>query len=313
MSTEPAIDTIPLAELLDAEDRPSSGGRRVAGRPPRQPLPFDDLEARGVSVDVDVPTARYQSATNSKIVDNPLALAARSSKQRLIGGKQVKFGTGRQYTAVVLFFVLAAAGYAGFWFFVYGIKYIQDAGDTAKNYREKMAKADEIAKANKKKALGGDAEPEATPAPGDSKTAATPATQSMVEGDAGTPVRVGDWEVCVLKAEVGQLDLVGPLPRLMITVRVTNLAPGRQTYSYWSQPGNGASISNQNMTPIPVIRWRESNEKERKLESKESYDDVLVVDQGAANFELDAKLLFPGTPRGCVIHIPRGFVTRMQQ
>ncbi len=252
-------------------------------------------------MDDDEPVGRYTSLTNSKLVDNPTALAARSSKERLIGGKQVRFGESRYQMAVVLTVVLLGVGYASFVGLSWLWRYIQSQSDTAKNYREEMAKAEAVAA--KKKAGKG-----VTPA----EPATPPPPQALVKADAGKPVKVGDWEVCVQKAEVGRLEGLGILPQMFITVRVTNLAPGPRSYRYWSKPGKNTAIRNQNLSPIGLNPVAAPKEAERKMASKETYDDVLVVDGAAAKFELDVTLLLPGGTGGCVIHISPAFVTRTE-
>jgi hypothetical protein len=310
----PLAQDISLAELLAGEERESSAGRgvgqRVTGRPPRVKPTFDDREARALpAVDDDEPRARYESVTNSKIADNPLALAARSSKERLIGGKQVRFGDTRYKVAVVLTFVIGAALYFGFWAYRGLQKDIETAGEKAREERQRLAESGGAKP--KPKATGKSEAPEGPAIKGSTKGVAA-AAPALVKGNAGTPVKIGDWEISVPKAELGRYEFLDPFERLIITVRVTNNAAGPRSYRYWSRPGRNTTIQNQNGAMISLIPGLAPKEEERKMKSKESYDDILVVESGAAKFELDLTLLFPDGKSGCVIHISPGFVTRTQ-
>ncbi len=238
---------------------------------------------------------------SSEIAEN-LVPASERSKLKLIGGKhQARFGTSRQYMAVFLLFVLAGAGYGGFWAFVYGIKYIQSVGDTAENYRKKMALAQKAAD-DKKKAAN-------AVGPKDVEPAALPTPAKLVNTVAGTPATVNDWEVCVESAEHRRFDAASTQNYLFITVRVTNLGLIRRPYRYWSKPSKNTVIRNQNLAYLHLVPGTAPQDEERGMNSKETYRDVLVLESAAAQFELDLTLLLPTGQGGFQIHVPSTFVT----
>jgi hypothetical protein len=321
-TTEVAIETIPLAELLAVEERESSRGPvgPRAGRPPRVRPALDDREARALPVDDDEPVARYDSVTNSKLVDNPLALAARSSKEKLIGGKPVRFNDSRYKVGIVLVFAIGAAAYLGFWAFHALYHDIETAEVKAREARQKLVESSgpNAKKTPGKSKAGAEAKSKSkstpTPAPALAPAPAPalpPPSTALVNGNAGTAVRLGDWEVSVPKAEVGQFAALGPQNYLFITVRVTNHAPGPRTYRYWSKPGRNTAISNENLAFFSLVPGTAPQDAERRMTSKETYDDVLVVEAAAARFELNVTLRLPDNKGGCVIHISPSFVTRM--
>jgi hypothetical protein len=308
---EEVVDSIPLEELLAPDDLPSKAGRPGQGAPERslRELMVSDGRASRPLPSDDEPPGRYNSVTNSiltnssEIAENLLP-ASESSKQRLIGGKhQVRFGTSRQYVAVVLVFALAGAGYLGFWGFVSLIKYIQAQSDAAKNYRERMAKATTKTADPKKKG----AEP-AEPA----EPAAPLAPPALVQAEAGKPAQANEWEVCVEKAEVGRSDPANAQEYLVITLRVTNLAFARRPYRYWSKPSKNTVIRNQNLAYLHLIPGTAPKEDERGMNSKETYRDILVLEASAARFELDLTLLLPSGKGGFHIQVPSTFVTSVE-
>ncbi len=304
---EEVVDSIPLEELLAPDDHVSKvgrPGRGVADRPLRELLTSDGRASRSLPADDD-PPGRYNAVTNSILTkssefSDALVPAAESSKKRLIGGKQVRFGTTRQYVAVALIFALAGAGYAGFWGFVYLWNYIHKASINAE--RERAARGLGIKRPvdpNKK------AEEAAEPA-----APITPPT--IVQTEAGKPAQVNDWEVCVESAELAKVDPSSPQEFLIITVRVTNLAFSRRSYRYWSKPGKNTVIRNQDLTYISLVPGTAPNEAERGMNSKETYRDILVLEAAAARWNLDLTLLLPAAKGGFSIHVPTTFVTRPQ-
>lgn len=139
--------------------------------------------------------------------------------------------------------------------------------------------------------------------------AVPPPPAAIVQGDAGKPVQVGDWQVCVESARVGTFNGGGPEQFLFIALRVTNLAAGPRNYRYWSRPGKNTVVTNQNLAYLPLVPGTAPKEEERKLNSKESYPDILVLEGAAARFELDLNLLLPTGQGGFRIHIPSTFVS----
>jgi hypothetical protein len=310
---EEVVDSIPLEELLASEDRDWRGGRPGQGGPGlplRELLASDDRASRSFPSD-DEPRGRYQSVSNTRLDPNPLAPAAESSKLRLIGGKQVRFGTSRQYTAVFLTFVLAATGYCGFWGLVSLWKYIQAQSDVAENYRNKLAEG--VKAKDKKKGLAEgvkatDTKKGVVPA----EPAPPPTPPVFVQADAGKPVQSNDWEVCVETAQLVKVDPASPAERLVITLRITNNSLVRRPYRYWSKPGKNTVIRNQNLSYLNLIPGTAPNEEERGMNPKETIRDFLVLESLAARFELDLNLLLPSGNGGFNIHVPSTFVTRVE-
>jgi len=204
---------------------------------------------RSTPVDTsDEVRGRYRGVTNHKlasqqdIVAHPLAPASERSKDRLIGGKPVPFTESRQYTAVVLIFLLLGIGYAGFVGISMILKYLDEVP------RMKAAKLKDRLDPNAgpaKKAQGTNGKVQ-SPAPAWTPEPAPTITQAT----APMPLQMDDMEVCVHDARVGKRDQIDTEERLVITVRITNVSSRNVKYRPWSDPANGLIL--RDLTPNTI-------------------------------------------------------------
>jgi hypothetical protein len=105
-----------LDELFDSPDRPEADGG-----------------------------GRYRGVTNERLMNDegasldPKAPTSKRSKDRLVGGKPVRFNEPRQYTAVIIVVLLLALGYAGFVAFHQFWTYWDNAAARAEEARKDAA------------------------------------------------------------------------------------------------------------------------------------------------------------------------------
>ncbi len=279
----------------------------------------------------DEPEEHYRGITNEQFVPNPLAPASERSKDAFIGGKQVRFYSGRKATAVFLIFLLSVALYGGAIGMHALMTALQGEGAARQRAQEERDKAlivqageaKKKADSAKKNALA-DAQPDAkTGALANAKAGAqpnahantkpeipAPAAPPRPRTNAGDPLRIGDLEVTVKNVRQGILDPAQAQPRLAITLSITNHAKQQSSYLYSSDPANGVAVR---FLTADLHRFKPiepAKPKEKIIKAGEMIEDVLVFPEtlpfAGQGLELDLPIL--GIAERFAFHIPKEFI-----
>jgi hypothetical protein len=167
----------------------------------------------------------YRSVTNEPLpppsgndqpfVRNPLAPAGARSKDRLIGGKGVRFTGSREFMAVVIIVAVAGVAYLSFWGLHGVVKETEKAGDRFAKEKEKAFNpgAGPLAKKSSK-----------------GKTATPPPNPEETRVEAGHPMRIGVTEVTIVNATRAGLGALQGPSGLTITLQITNYDAKPITY-----------------------------------------------------------------------------------
>jgi hypothetical protein len=220
-------------------------------------------------------------------VRNPLAPAGARSKDRLIGGKGVRFTGSREFMAVVIIVAVAGVAYLSFWG-LHGV--VEETERTGNRFTKE-----------KEKAFNPGAGPLAQRTP-KGKTATPPPSPGETRTEAGHPVRIGVAEVTIVNAtRAGLSALQGPTG-LTITLRITNHHANPITY-YKKQ-----LTLRDRAAPPKTHPLLDPPAENPKLAGKQTMEDVLVFGPTSMMSILDLDLPASGSDEGFHFFIPAQFI-----
>ena len=240
---------------------------------------------------------RYQSVTNEPLppatgsdppfVRNPLAPAGARSKERLIGGKGVRFTGSREFTAVVVIVAVLGVGYLTFWGLHDVVKETEKTGNRFAKQKEKEFTS----------ASGPGARRTAK-----GKTSTPPPSEGESRAEAGNPVRIGVTEVTILSATRAAPGALNGPGGLMIALRITNHDANPIIY-YKKQ----LTLRDRGAPPkdYPLLEPPADNPK---LAGKQTVDDVLVFGPTSMMSVLDLDLRVSGSDEKFQFFIPAHFI-----
>jgi hypothetical protein len=261
-----AMEPDVLRELLAEE-----GGSSGAGRSPKAKAGY-----RGVTNEPLPPPTE----DDPPFVRNSLAPASARSKDRLVGGKGVRFTGSREFTAVVLIVGVMAAGYLVYWGLHGLYRDIERASDRFAVHKEKGYNP----------ATGS-----ATKRTSKVKAANAPPSQRETRIEAGNPQKIGVTEVCVVSARRGAEGLT-------ITLRITNHSPTPITYYKKQLTLRDRAGAPQN---YPLLGPPTENPK---VGGRETIEDVLEFGPTPVMLKLDLELPAPGSDERFEFSIPPTFI-----
>jgi hypothetical protein len=269
---------------------------------------LDALDVIDVTI-VDPPGAhlmnpvnrRYRGVTNEAIspdsgtaqpfVRNPWAPGSARSKDRLIGGKGIRFTGSREFMAVVIIVAVAGVAYLSFWG-LHGV--VQETERLGNRFAKE-----------KEKAFNPGAGPPAKKTP-KGKTATPPPSAGETRVEAGHPMRIGVTEVTIVNAtRTGLGALQGP-GGLTITLQITNHDAKPITY-YKKQ------LTLRDRTAPPKTHpLLDPPAEDPKLGGKETVTDVLVFGPTPMFSLLDLDLPASGSDEKFQFFIPTRFIQTTQ-
>jgi hypothetical protein len=241
--------------------------------------------------------SRYRSVTNQPLppdpgtdkpfVRNPLAPASARSKDRLIGGKGIRFTGTREFMAVVLIVVVMGVVYFSFWGLHSVVKETEKTGDRYAKQKEKEfhSGSGPLAKRQQK-----------------GKTSTPPPSEGETRTEAGKPVRIGVTEVCIVSATRPGLGALEGPGGLTITLRITN--HDAKPIRYYKM---GLTLRDRAAPPKnhPLLEPPAENPM---LGGKETRTDVLVFGPTPMFSVLDLDLPAAGNDERFQFTIPTKFI-----
>ncbi len=266
-----------LRELLDGEDAPPLAR---TGKPPKTSYHSVTNERLPAAAGTDQPFVR-----------NPLAQAAASSKERLIGGKGVRFVGPREFMAAVLIAAVAGVVYFCFWGLHDVVKETEKAGDRFAKQKEEAIHS-------------GSGSPGKKSAKGKASAPAPIVSQSRAE--AGTPVRIGVTEVTIVRATRPGLTALPGSGGLTITLRIQNYDAKPITY-YKKQ-----LVLRDRSDPTKAHPLLGPPAENLTLAGKQIYDDVLEFGPTSMMSTLELDLPASGSDEKFQFSIPNKFIQTSQ-
>jgi hypothetical protein len=229
-----------------------------------------------------------ERASDQPFARNPLAPASERSKDRLIGGKGVRFLGSRALLAVTLAVAGMGAAYGCFVFLQHTLKDVEDAGKR----REK---------AQKKKGAALEASTKKVP---------PAATKTRPRKVVPEPYELGDIEVVVNRAYVGPANQNDATQYLSILLAITNKARVPKPYLSWTRMKLDVRLRDQygnffhRVKDVPV-------REEQLIDPGKTIQDTLWFDPVPVNVELSLDLPIPGSSeRWFQFLIPAAFIQR---
>jgi hypothetical protein len=251
----------------------------------------------------------YGGVTNQRFTPglDTVAPPSARSKDRLIGGKSVRFEGSRKSTAVVIGFVLLVGGYLGFWWFHGWIAQLDKTGEILGKQRTARAERTDPGSAKKPGTKAGrgqgkgaqvSAKPQNPTPPLESTVAVSPARAT-----APNPVRLDEMEVSVVEARVAE-------ERLIIRLRITNRSRGQVMYHCWSHPDNQMILRDLSPNLMRHALLEPSAQAVIPLKPGSTIHDVLVFRPTPWAFGLELDLPVWGSPKQFQFLIETGFIQR---
>jgi hypothetical protein len=259
-----------LRELLAPEDRPTQDGTSNQAQNRYRSVTNEPLSP--------------DSSANEPFSRNPLAPASARSKDRLIGGKGVRFTGSREFTAVVLIVGVMAVGYLVYWGLHGLYRDIEKASDRFAVHKEKGYNP----------ATGS-----ATKRTSKVKTANAPPSRGETRIEAGNPQKIGVTEVRIVSARRGAFGGSGGLT---ITLRITNHSPTPITYYKKQLTLRDRAAAPQN---YPLLGPPTENPK---VGGRETIEDVLEFGPTPVMLKLDLELPASGSDERFEFSIPPTFI-----
>jgi len=251
-------------------------------------VPDEPVPAGPAAPGQPLPRSFRSRKTRQPVPGHPLAQASERSKEKLVGGKGVRFDEPRKYMGVLIGFLILAAGYGcilafhAFWTY-----YSNTADHRAKNI-EKLAKDAELAKKRKfedaKKrlesaALGDEATKkpnQAVPAP---KQSAPP-----------VPVNTANLDVSVVSARIGLFFQGSQQDFLKVTLRITNTSRVAAHKAAWPGPQITATLRDSSFNHYKVVQ---PPAQDTTIASGQSIEDIMVFERTVPGAELTLGLTIP--------------------
>jgi hypothetical protein len=292
-----------------------SGSDPVEGDPlvPLEPGVLGDLLAEesppAAVVTSSGAAKRYRGVTNEPIsprraIDeplsrHPLAPASERSKDRLIGGKPIRFNAAREFMAVVLIVGVMAVAYLCFWGLHGEVKRIENVG---KGYNE----------ARKKMFVNGIGPRDKTK---DKPKKIDPGLIGRYFGPrtlAPLPVEIDGIEVCVYNALVAKHEQPPAEKHLRITLKVTNRGSVPVQFDSWTRLANGLVLRDRSRKPAVHPLVGPPVPKASLVRPGETIYDTLVFRPTPADCGLELDLPVKGSDKAFLFLIQAQDIQRIE-
>jgi hypothetical protein len=254
---------------------------------------FDPEEQRAPALTGD---NSNRGRTEEPFTRNPLAPASERSKDSLIGGKPIHFYGSRNFMACVLVVALAGLVYLCF----VGLTWVSHEVDTAS---KKSTDA-------KKKIYAGDGGSKPPAKSNDIVIQPPKSVHAQPRTDAGTPIVIGDIEVCVVRALEGILNPSQTDERLAITVSVRNVSKRPYRYHRWSDPASGLLLRDQTPSSTKHALIEPATQPEVTIEPGDRVEDILLFLPTPRLYGLNLDLPVRNRFEEFRFQIPREFIER---
>ncbi len=181
-----------------------------------------------------LPRISRSRATRQPVAGHPLAHASERSKEKLIGGKGVRFEEPRKHTGVLLGFLVLAVGYGGFLVLKHFFDQINNAEKNRVAALKKMADDAEANRRQRAKKVIDEFQAKNAPQQKTTKTAAPPPTLLA-------PAITATLAVTLESAQIAPYFPNSQQEFLIVMLRVTNDAKVENHSATW--PGPSVKVS----------------------------------------------------------------------
>jgi hypothetical protein len=268
-----------MADLLAEDDGPVRTTPKAAGL--SRAMADEDVAMRRPGQTSPLPRLFRSRVTQQPLPGHPLAQASERSKDRLMGGKGVRFDEPRKYMGVLIAFLVLAGGYAGFLGFSAFWNHYSNVAEHRAKTLEKQFKQAEAAK--KKRFEDAVRAIEAKQAPKQDNSTA---------GKAGPAAGANTAHLAVAIESVRQGVLFPPDQREFceVKLRITNESKVASYKAAWPGPNVQAMLRDAMLNRYQVLQ---PPARDATIASGESVQDTLYFERTVPGQTLTLELTIP--------------------
>jgi hypothetical protein len=301
-----------MTDLLTDDDEPAPVSRISEGPGHGRGVASGPLPA-GAQAQV-LPRLGRSGKVRQPVAGNPLAQASERSKEKLIGGKGVRFNEPRTYTGILIGFLILCVGYGAFWTFKY---FMDEANNAAKLRADEKAKQIADADVKKKQRMEELIKKVATNSqpvqPSSALAARAPASSASASAASppapATTANATNLLIDLESAQLGSFRPGDPRQFLRIVLKVTNQSKVADHAATW--PGTGVKLSLRDFAfqSPPLVENRFEN---KTLKAGEVIQQTVFFERPPLGADLTLELRVPDrlADKAYKVSIPAAVIQR---
>jgi hypothetical protein len=255
------------------ERNPSAGGKPASSRSAEPELPRQGRSGSGAR------------ALRQPVAGHPLAQASERSKDKLIGGKGIRFNEPRTYVGVLIGFVILCVGYAGFWMFKHFFDQVNNSEKARADAKAKLVEDAETKRRQRTEEAirkftekSQPVQTQASAAPAAPAPAATP------------PASAVNLSIEPESAQVGTFREGDPRQFLRIVLKITNQSKVADHKATWSGTGVKLTLRDSAFQTLPEV---ERQFEDKTLNGGEVIQQVVFFDRPPLGADLTLEVKIP--------------------
>lgn len=284
-----------MNELLEEGDGP--GPNNPGRKPGQKPSAASAVPAGGPPMpEAPLPRLSRSGKTRQGVPGNPFAVASERSKEKLIGGKGVKFGEPRTYLGMLIGFLVLCVGYAGFWVFKYFTDEVSNAGKAradakAKAYEDAEAKRRKRTEEVIKKFTNQDLATQ--PAPGGAGVKKTAAAPPPPPPPPPADANIADLRIELESAHLGMFLPGDQRQFLRLVLKISNQSKAAGKTAKWLGTAVKLTLRDSSFQMLAEV---ERQFEDKTLKSGEAVQQAVFFDRPALGADLTLVVTLPGGP-----------------
>jgi len=284
----PQVDL--MKELIEEDDRQPavnthSRARQGDGGLTNEPRPATSTPA---APGPPLPRSFRSSKTRQPVPGHPLAQASERSKDKLIGGKGVRFDEPRKYLGALIGFLILAGGYGCFWGLSWVVHYMNKTSEIrAANLKQKFEEGEALKKQKLEDAIR---RAEGKNSPNRDVSAPKQSAPSAPVNAASAPVNTANLDVSLVSARLGPFYQGNLQEFLKVTLRITNTSKVAAHKAAWRGPKVTATLRDFSFNHYRLVQLPA---QDTTIASGQSIEDILVFERTVPGAELTLDLTIP--------------------